>query len=195
MAESGFTFLKVTAKPYSIPDDLARELAAIIIEWGGLENAITVDLEQLRMWEIVRKLTDVLPGGFGAKLKLWRRSIAALYPTINLYNDVADGVVAAAKTVGIHRHRIIHGLWRPDETNPSEFYVLTAIDRRKDPAYFKADVKFLTALHEDIRKICAQVWSLNLTRQTHAVRGLLQRQPGPSGEHLVLRTLPTPETL
>jgi hypothetical protein len=103
-------FLRLVAKPYKIPDDLARELAAIVIEWGGLENVITVDLEQLRMRaKIVRELSDRMPGTFGAKLKLWRRSYNTLFPTVKVYNDRVEDLFAKALIVGRERHRIVHG--------------------------------------------------------------------------------------
>ena len=194
--ESNLPFFSLTAKPYTIPDDLARELAAIVIEWGGLESAITTDLESMRMWPVARALTDSdsLPGAFGGRLKLWRRSIAALYPSIKSYNDIAEEISVKARAVGVHRHRVIHGLWQQDEDDPKSFYVLTALDRlRKDPAYFKADVEYLAALHTDIKNISAHIWGFVVSRQLHAVGGLLRLQPSPSGEHPALPTPPIPE--
>jgi hypothetical protein len=181
--EARLPFFRLEAKPYKIPDDLARELAAIVIEWGGLENAVTVDLEQLRMFKAASDLADAIPGTFGMKLKLWRRNYATLFPTIKRYNDIAENIFSNARIVGIQRHRLIHGLWRPAEDDPNGFYILTAIDRRKDPAYFKADVRFLAAVHEDIKKLSNAVWSLNASRQLHAAQGLLRPQPGLSDEH------------
>jgi hypothetical protein len=191
--ESNLPFFRLEAKPYTIPEDLARELAAIVIEWGGLENAVTVDLEQLRVWPIVRGLSDAMPSTFGAKLKLWRRSYATLFPTIKAYNDRVESIFAGARVVGLERHRIIHGVWMADQDNPGSFTVLAGIDRRKDIAYFQPNLPYLKAVHEDIKKLSSAVWSLNSSRQLHAVQGLLQRQPSPSGEHQVLRMPPSPE--
>lgn len=43
-------YLKIRAKEYHIDPKLAHELAAIVIEWGVFENAISMDLEQLRQY-------------------------------------------------------------------------------------------------------------------------------------------------
>jgi hypothetical protein len=194
--ESSLPFFTLTANPYTIPDDLARELAAIVIEWGGLENAITADLESMRMWPVVRALTDsdALPGTFGGRLKLWRRSIAALYPSIKSYNDIAEEIATKARAVGIHRHRIIHGYWQPDEADPKSFNVLTALDRlRKDPDYFRADVEYLAALHADIKNVSAHIWGFLVSRQLHVSGGLLRLQHAPSDEPPVLPAPRAPE--
>jgi hypothetical protein len=186
-------FLKLAAKPYTIPDDLAHELAAIVIEWGGLENAITVDLEQLRVHPIVSRLSDRVPGTFGAKLKLWRRAYATLFPTVKAYNGRVENIFAAARVVGLERHRVIHGVWSPDANTPGKFTVLAGIDRPSDIAYFEPTLAYISAIHEDIKKLSAAVWSLNASRQLHAVQGLLQRQPVPSGERPAPPPPPIPE--
>jgi hypothetical protein len=188
-----FPFLKLVAKPYRIPDDLARELAAIVIGWGGLENVIMVDLEQLRMFEVARNLSDAMPGAFGAKLKLWRQSYVALYPTMKVYHDIVDDIFSKTRIVGFERHRIIHGWWRPDESDPNVFHVLPAMDRLRKTAYIQANVAYVSAVHEDIRKLSDAVWSLNASRQLHAVQGLLQPQLVPSGGRPVPPTPPTDE--
>jgi hypothetical protein len=193
--ESELRFWKLRAQPYIIPDYLARELAAIVIEWGGLENAITADLEAMRMWPIACALSDAIPGGFGARVKLWRRSVAALYPTIKSYNEIATKIAEKAHTLAIYRHRLIHGLWLPDEAESGSFSVLTPLDRlRKEPVgSFKADIKYLAAVHTDIKTISAEIWGFTLSRSVHAAGGQLQLQPEPSGERPALPIPPTPE--
>ena len=188
------SFLRLEAKPYLIPEAFARELAAIVIEWGGLENAITVDLEQLRAFPIVEQLSDRMPPTFGAKLKLWRRSYTTLFPTIEGYHVRAENILLAARKVGLKRHRIIHGVWTQNENEPGTFTVLAGIDRRpSDIAYFQPTLPYLAAVHADIKKISAAIWSLNASRQLHAIQGLLQPQLLPSGERPAPQPPPTLE--
>lgn len=186
-------FFKIEERSYAIPDELARELAGIVIQWSGLENAVTIDIEQLRAFPVVRALSDVIPGTFDAKLKLWRRAYATLFPTVKAYNDLAEDIFGKIRLVGRERHRLIYGVWSPVQDQPGTFTVMAGLDRRKDIAYFQPNMIYLTAVHQDIKKLSDGVWSLNASRQIHAVQGRLQRQPGPSGEHRALQPPPTPE--
>jgi hypothetical protein len=190
--EPALPFYKLQAKPYPIPADLARELAAVVIEWGAFENIIETDLGQLRMFPIVAKLADAMPGAFGAKLKLWKRSIDTLFPTVHLYRRVAEEIYTKSREVALVRHRIIHGLWRHGgDDDPMAFTVLAGLYRPKAAAYFRVDAAFLAMVAGDIKKLSDTAWSLNATRQLHGIQGLLQRQPGPSGEHQAPQPPPT----
>lgn len=187
-------FYRVQANTYPIPADLARELAAVIIEWGALETVIALDLEQLRVHAPVRKLSDIVPSAFGAKLKLWRRSYSTLFPSVTLYQSAAEEIFTKTREVGLARHKIIHGLWRHGgDKDPEAFSVVAGLDRPKDVTYFRVDAKLLGMLATDIRTLKDYAWSLNATRQLHAVQGLLQRQPAPLGEHPAPPPPPIPE--
>jgi hypothetical protein len=191
--EPQLPFLHLKANPRIFSQEIARELAAIVIEWGALENVITTDLEQLRMFKVAHDLSDRVPGSFGAKLKLWRRSYVALYPTIKSYHRIADNIFETARIVGLERHRIIHGLWYPEESDPNTFYILPALDRVREVQSIKADVRYLAAVHEDIKKLSDRAWSLNASRQLAGAQGLLQPQLLPSGGHPALQPPPNPE--
>lgn len=195
MDDPALPFLHLKSRPRAFSDEIARELGAIVIEWGALENVVTTDLEQLRAFDVARNLCDLVPGAFGAKLKLWRRSYVALYPTIKSYHHIADDVFEKAKVVGLERHRIIHGWWYPEENNPSRFYILPALDRARKVDPVKADIRYLAAVNEDIRKLSDRVWSLNASRQLAGVQGLLRPQLLPSGGYPAPQPPPTPEKI
>jgi hypothetical protein len=189
--EPQLPFLNLKAKPRIFSEEIAHELAAIVIEWGAFENVITSDLEQLRSFKVVRDLSDRVPGAFGAKLKLWRRSYVALYPTIKSYHRIADNLFDTARTVGLERHRIIHGQWVLDDSDPHTFHILPALDRIREVPPIKADVRYLAAVHEDIKKLSDRAWSLNASRQLAAAQGLLQPQLLPLAEHPAPRPPPS----
>jgi hypothetical protein len=191
--EPQLPFYHLKAKPRVFSEEIARELAAVVIEWGAFENVIATDLEQLRTFKVVRDLSDRVPGAFGSKLKLWRRSYVALYPTIKNYHRIADDVFEKARIVGLERHRIIHGQWYPEEGDPNSFYILPALDRIREVAPMKADIRYLSAVHEDIKKLSDRAWSLHASRQLAAVQGLLQPQLLPSGERPAPQPPPTLE--
>jgi hypothetical protein len=123
MDESKFPFFNLVAKPYHIPNELAQALAGIVIDWGNLENAINNDLQEFRAFDVVRRLSDDVPGAFGAKVKLWRRAYFALYPTMTVYHRRVEDLFAKTRIVGLERHRIIHGWWRADEDDLGAFYI------------------------------------------------------------------------
>jgi hypothetical protein len=173
-------YIGLTGKPYHISPELARELAAIVIEWGSFENAVTMDLEQLRNFALARQLEGRIPGAFGSKLKLWRRSIAVLFPTVALYNSKAEEIYLNARTTGTQRHKLIHGMWRPaGDDDPEAFYVFAGLDRRKNIDFFRVDASYLAAVHTDIKFLADAMWSLIATRMLHAAQGLLSAHLAP----------------
>jgi hypothetical protein len=193
MADDAVPFINIRAKDYHISDDLARELASIVIEWSTFENAITIDLEQLWQFAKAKKLADSIPGAFGARLKLWNRVYHALFPAIPLYTTRSDAIASKGREVALIRHRLIHGLWRPADEPEGAFHVIAGLDRRKDIKFLLADAALVGSLHKDIKTLSNAVWSLNVTRMMHAAQGLLQAVPAPSAEHPAPQAPPSGE--
>ena len=69
---------KSTVKP--IPDGLARELGALVVEWGAFEFAVTLDTHLLAQNPEVQKLyKGDLPRNFRGTVKRWKDAICTLY--------------------------------------------------------------------------------------------------------------------
>lgn len=86
--------------------------------------------------------------------------------------------------VALHRHRLIHGLWRPaGDDDPDAFHVLVGLDRRKDFKAFRVDAEHLAVVNHDIKELSNAAWSFNVTRMMHGAEGLLSAVPAPSSEH------------
>lgn len=176
-------YLDVRTKPQEIAPELAYEVAAIVIEWGSFENAIDIDIQQLRNWPIVRRLSEVPPQGIKKKLDLWKKSIYTLFSTVPFYKNTAREICSKGKLVSQQRHRLIHGLWQPDQERPGEFRVVSGFDPRQQYGYFQANLQNVRAVHQDIKTMNEAVWSFLVSRMSHAAEGRLVARAVPSRGH------------
>ena len=177
-------FLKVEAPRQKLSPEFAYEVAGILIEWSTFEHALVRDLQSLRKFPIVKALSDKMPIGFAKIIKVWKRSIVALYPKIEFYRTLAENVYDCGLKVSEWRNQLIHGLWRPNEQNPEEFDIIVGFDmRRRFDALEGVNLDVVRAMHTDIRKLANQVWSFHLTRTLHLHYGLLTVDREPSPEH------------
>jgi hypothetical protein len=170
-------YLSLRAKPQAIPPEMAAEIAGVLIEWGAFETAIDLDLDQLRNWPIVRELSDEVPRNFDGKLRLWNKSIQALFFSVPFYKAKAREICRAGRIVAKQRNRLIHGLWQPDEKQAGTFRVLSGFDRRMNFGYLLVDIQFVKNLHADVRTMSSEVYSFLMTRMMHAAQGQLVMVP------------------
>jgi hypothetical protein len=172
-------YFQSRTKPHDISAELAQELAAILIEWGSFENAIVLDLDQLRQYPQVKKLAEDVPYGFARKIELWKRSVYALFKGIPFYKNTAREICSKGKIVAAKRHRVVHGHWRPHKDKPGTFQVVFGFDRRQVLGAYDVDLKFAADLHRDIKTMTEAVYSFLISRMMHASQGLLTARVGP----------------
>ncbi|MBY0532676.1 MAG: hypothetical protein K2P86_11970 [Xanthobacteraceae bacterium] len=183
-------FFKAKTK-LDIPPELAAEIAHIVVQWSVFENALDVDLTQLRNHKKGRDLAEEKPRQFKRKIQLWRRSIHALYSNIKPYKSMADEISSKGIIVAQMRHHIVHGHWRQEE--PGIFIITSGLtgDRKLQQCRFNLTVA--TNLHRDVRTMAEAAYGFLISRATHGGLGLLKAVPLSSDENLVHPNPPKPE--
>jgi hypothetical protein len=155
----------------------AAPLAAIIIEWSRIELGIETDLDDMRRYPVAANLAPEIPRGFNMKIKLWRRSVRALYPTIEAYQMVADMVRDHACDLAPKRNHLIHGQWAIEgPNNEGRWTVRNFKGTRKGYFVYKSEVtpETLSGTLKAIRKLTGMITGFTASKLLHAQRGLLQ---------------------
>jgi hypothetical protein len=167
---------------HPIPDDLARELAALVIEWSGFEAAIDLDSQSMRRRSpVVEKLFEDEPRSFERRIVAWRDAVKALYPNDDGYKDIASVICSAGKFVGRHRHAIIHGHWLPPERAgaPFRLRLTKRLGKLPEGCVVPAAVGFVTAVHVRLRRMSDDLWMFTTNRMLHGRRVRKPKPPEP----------------
>lgn len=170
-------WLEVHRDPDPVSTSLSVALTQVVIEWGKFEYGLECDLAALRRYPNVMALSTKEPQSFKALIELWKRSINELYPTIDLYKNIARDICSHGKLMSHHRNRIIHGIWlrRPEgEKYEYEILATTGVDRIKKAENFYVDADYLEAVSKDIKTLSDKTYEFAFNRVLHAKQGLLK---------------------
>jgi len=166
-----------------IPDELARELAALVIEWSGFEAAIDLDSGTMKRQPAVAKLFEDEPRTFKRKVAVWAKAVRALHPDDEGYKEVARFISSEGKYVARHRHAIIHGHWMPPDPSGGPWRLRLVKPLEKLPAGYVMlnGVDFVGAVHERLREMTDTLWAFTLNRIVHGHlgRSSAPREPKP----------------
>ena len=170
--------------------EMFTTLGEIVIHWSRVESSIDQEIFTMRhQWEIVRKLTDVLPHAFSPKLKLWRDSVRTLYPTIEDYQLFADAFVERVKNAARIRNHLIHGMWSLPENEVGEFHIVSYHKGRV--AALWVGQPLLDDLLEEVKNLVGLILGFTITKMMHAHTGQLAARPSSTPDH---HTHPSPAT-
>ncbi|HUE80017.1 MAG TPA: hypothetical protein VMN38_10350 [Sphingomicrobium sp.] len=185
----------VTSNPLPMQPQMFTTLGEIVVHWSRIESALDQEISTMRRYALVRKLADVVPHTFSKKLELWRRSVRALYPSINTYQQYADAFVEAVKKVAKFRNHLIHGTWSLNENEKGEFLVMNYRsvrgEERHDTLWVGQEV--LDNLLADVQNLSAVITGFVVTKMIHAHEGLLRAQSASSPDHQAQPNPATPE--
>ncbi|MEO9963324.1 MAG: hypothetical protein ABJ388_13085 [Alphaproteobacteria bacterium] len=173
-------WINVKGNVQEIPQEISHELAAIVIEWGRFEMMLVTDTSTMMAYPTARRLADKPPRTFNQRIELWKKCINALYPDIRIYRNWAREICSKGKIISRHRNRLIHGIW--DVSNFEKMGLvrlvsysgLAHVEEHEDLEF---DVKYLAAVHNDIRAVVDALVSLVTNRMFHASKGLIKEIP------------------
>jgi hypothetical protein len=152
-----------------IPDDLARELGALVIEWSGFESALLADIRVLAKSPVVKKLFSDEPRSFKKRIELWKDAIRALYPNDAGYIEVANIICSGSKDVARYRHVLVHNRWLEPEKAGEPYRLLLDKPLEKHPAghALPVPVEMVRAIHQRLRQSQDLLWGFTLNRMIH----------------------------
>jgi hypothetical protein len=191
----GLAMFQITSDPLPMNPQMFTTLGEAIIHWSRIESTLDDEISDMRKWGIVRKLAKVVPHSFSKKLELWRRSVRALYPTIEAYQQYADAFVEGAKKVAQIRNHFIHGTWTLSENEKGEYLVSNYRSVRGEERHdtFWVGQNDLDALLSDVKMLSSVIIGFKVSKMIHAHGGLLRATPSPSPDHQAHSSPATPE--
>ncbi len=165
---------------HPIPEKLARELAALVIEWSGFESAVDLDSLLMRRFPVVQKLFAEEPRNFKRKIESWKEAVHALFPDDEGYKNIATLICGEGKTVAHYRHALIHNRWQPPDKPGEPFSIWLAKPLDKLPAGHRLEVTpdLAAAVHQRLRQLSDTLWGFTANRMLH---GRLRRKSAPPG--------------
>ncbi len=175
-------WFNLKSDPYTIPEEFAHELAAIVVQWGSFEMSLVSDTSTMMAYPNVRELAKEAPRSFTRKIELWKRCTNTLYPTVDLYRNSAKEICSKGKAISKHRNRLIHGTWNPlNESEPGDFRIVsyTGLEYVDEMTDLIVDLAYVKALHADICVLNDALYSLIANKMMHAHMGLLTAKPAP----------------
>lgn len=168
-------WLTMHSTAQDIPADIAFEVASILIEWSRFENGIVADTASLMRYPAVRALTEDAPRNFKNKIDLWKKSIITHFAGDAEYRAIATEICSAGKITARHRHRLVHGSWRPSEPGEEGVYQVSSfkgLDVVEEMEAFWVDLEYLVGVHKDIRAVTDAFFQFMTNRMMHAASGL-----------------------
>ena len=165
--------------------EMFSALGEAVIFWSRIESTIEQDLITMRQYPIARNLAKVVPHTFAKRLELWRRSVRALYSSIETYQKYADAFEVGVKKVAKIRNHMIHGTWSLEANEKGEFLVSNYRSVRGQERHDTLWVgqKNLDDLLTDVRNLDAWIVGFTVSKMLHAHHGLLRLGPSPSPDH------------
>jgi hypothetical protein len=165
-------FFTLKSHDHPIPDDLARELAGVVIKWSVFENAIVLDTDQMMKFPAVRALATEAPRSFKRKIELWKRAIHTRFADNESYKNVASEICSQGKSVAQHRHQLIHGHWLLPEKpgDPFVLWISEPLDHFPAGSQIPIDVRYVAGVHQSLKKLGDLFWGFNTTRMLHGRR-------------------------
>jgi len=175
--------ITLTGPAIPVEPRFAAALASIVIEWSRVETSLVTDLEGLRQFPGVSDLSPEMPRSFDRRLKLWRKSVRHLFPTIESYQLVADNIRDRACDLAPKRNHLIHGLWDIEGVAQSGVWTVRSHKAAKGGGYHllrsEVDADSLEGTAQAIVKLSGDILGFLASRMLHAHKGLLKAQRGP----------------
>jgi hypothetical protein len=180
-SEGGIPWMHIHGENETVPDNFAKELAGIVVEWSRFENGIAMDTAQFMRIPNIRALTKDAPINFKKKIELWKACILTLYPEVKIYTSTAVEICSKGKIVAQHRHRLMHGHWFKAGDQQAEYDIVSVRGLEKVEYFdaFTVDMAYMQGLHSDIRLITDRLFEFQANRMWHASLGMLKAQHAP----------------
>lgn len=173
-------WIEMRRNPDPVSAPLCVALTQVVVEWSKFEYGLVLDLTALRAYPNVRALAPDEPRAFKKVIEHWKQAIHTLFPTVELYKNIASEICSKGKMMSHHRHRIVHGIWlRCEETEKYEYEVLmtAGIDSVRKIENFYVDAEYLEAVATDLKALSDKTYEFAVNRMLHAQQGLLKVSP------------------
>jgi hypothetical protein len=192
--EAQAPMFRVNGQPVVLPDEFAKALAQIVVEWSRLESAIASDTTStMNMLPALADMATEAPRSFKKKLDLWSKVTKRAFGSIPQYCQVVDHIVPRARTAALIRNHLIHGHWPISGVGPTGEYQIHNFEGLKQGRLTRMTVTqdVLDEVLAEILDLAGTVYGFTMTRMLHAHHGLLRAQPAPAPED---QTRPNPPT-